>query len=180
MDGDSGLQVFDGIVGVFDAQLYVASDTEEIGPDLYTFFRGQSNGLLGAAQSAVLCLLTGKADGDIGLTVGVAAREPELDDSWEDCVEASFSPTAPIAVLCDLERKVVTEVPLGEQTYRVRYAARGMDEGDSGTEMDVYGLWFWPAPAAPDAIIRQTSKSAAYWHAEMERVNSVLSEPPES
>jgi hypothetical protein len=61
----------------------------------------------------------------------------------------------------------------------VQYTARGMDEADSGTEMDVYGLWFWPAPAAPDAVIKQTSKSAAYWHAEMARESAARSELPE-
>ena len=30
--------------------------------------------------------------------------------------------------------------------------------------VDRYLLQFWPAPAAPDRIIRQTSASAAYWH----------------
>jgi hypothetical protein len=180
MGSDAGLSVFDGVAGVFDGQLYVASNTEDIGPDLYSFFRGQRNGLLGAAQNAVLCLITGKADGDIGFTIKVAREEPDIEDGWEECVEASFSPTESVAVLCDLEREILAEIPLGQETYRVRYTARGMDEADSGVQMDVYGLWFWPAPAAPDAVIRQTSKSAAYWHAEMERVNAATSEPPES
>lgn len=55
----------------------------------------------------------------------------------------------------------------------MRYAARGMDAGSAGTEMDVYALWFWPAPPAPDAVVKQTSESAAYWHAEIARINSL-------
>jgi hypothetical protein len=30
--------------------------------------------------------------------------------------------------------------------------------------VDFYSLAFWPAEAAPDCIIKQTSEIAAYWH----------------
>jgi hypothetical protein len=50
-----------------------------------------------------------------------------------------------------------------------------MDAGHASTAMDVYGLWFWPAPPAPDAIIRQTSAVAAYWHTEIARINQLHS-----
>jgi hypothetical protein len=170
------VQVFDGVVGVLDGQLWIASAAEDIGPDMYASFAGQRNGLLGAAEAGALRFITGKADGDIGLSVRVAGNEPQLDESWEECVEASFSPATPVVALFDWDGNVLTEIPLGEQTYRVRYTARGMDEVDSGTVMDEYGLWFWPAPAAPDAVIKQTSKSAAYWHAEMARENAIRSE----
>lgn len=173
------VQVFDGVVGVLDGQLWIASAAEDIGPDMYASFAGQRNGLLGAAEAGALRFMTGKADGDIGLSAHVAENEPHLDESWEECVEASFSPAKPVVALFDWDGNVLTEIPLGEQTYRVRYTARGMDEADSGPEMDVYGLWFWPAPAAPDAIIKQTSKSAAYWHAEMARENAIRAERPE-
>jgi hypothetical protein len=167
------MRVFDGIVGVFDGQLYVAGDPEDIGPDLYAFFSGQDNGLLGAAQAGVLCLITGVADGDIGVTVEVCEREPLLDDSWEDCVEASFSPGAPVVMLLDLERKVLCDIPLGEEARRVRYATRGADASHAGTGTEVSCLWFWPELARPDGIIRQTSESAAYWHADQARRNAL-------
>ncbi len=171
--------VFDGVVGVLDGQLWIASAAEDIGPDMYTSFDGQRNGLLGAAEAGALRFMTGKADGDIGLSVRVAENEPHLDESWEECVEASFSPATPVVALFDWDGNALTEIPLGEPTYRVRYTARGMDEADCGTEMDVYGLWFWPAPAATDAIIKQTSKSAGYWHTTMARENAIRSELPE-
>src|SRR5262249_29539180 len=161
MVGDSGSQVFDGVVDLTEGQIHVASDADAIGPDMFEFFLGQRNGLLGAAQDGVLCLMTGKADGEVGFTVYVTAQGPDLDDSWEDCVEASFSPTEPVVALFDWG-EVVTDIPLGEGIYRVRYTARGMDAGEAATGIEAYGLWFWPAPAAPDAIIKQTSKSAAY------------------
>ena len=165
------MRVFDGIVGAFDGQLYVVSDPEEIGPDLFAHFSGQANGLLGAATPGVLCLLTGRADGDIGFTVEACEREPLLDDSWEDCVEASFSPASAVVMVVDLEWQVMCELPLGEATYRVRYAARGMDAKYDESELEA--LWFWPAPETPDAVVKQTSKVAEYWQAEQARRNEL-------
>jgi hypothetical protein len=173
------VRVFDGIVGVDDGQLYVAGDPEDIGPDLFAHFTGQTNGLLGAAQGGLLCLITGRADGDVHFTVEVCDEEPLLDDTWEDCVEASFSPAAQVMMFLSLFAQVQCEIPLGEETYRVRYVARGMDDGHSLTAMDFYGLWFWPSPHAPDAVVRQTSESAAYWHAVTARENSARSQASE-
>jgi hypothetical protein len=60
-----------------------------------------------------------------------------------------------------------------EQTgsHRARYHASGMDaahqadhRGDDEPEIDRYLLPLWPAPMEPDAILRQTSEHAAYWH----------------
>jgi hypothetical protein len=167
------VRIFDGVVGVFKGQLYVVSDPWDIGPDLWANFSGQANGLLGAATPGLLCLVTGVADGDVGFTVEVCEREPLLDGSWEDCVEASFSPATPVVMFVDLEGQALSEIPLGEETYRVRYAAREMDAGHAGTAMDVYGLWFWPAPQAPDAVVRRTSKTADYLQAEQAHRNEL-------
>lgn len=169
------MRVFDGIVGVFKGQLYVVSDPEDIGPDLFAHFSGQDNGLLGAATPGLLCLLTGRADGDIGFNVEVCEREPLLHESWEDCVEASFSPATPVVMFVDLEWEVLCEIPLGAETYRVRYAARGMDaEFDARyDDKEAEGLWFWPAPHSPDAVVRQTSKLAEYWQAEQAHRNEL-------
>ena len=41
-----------------------------------------------------------------------------------------------------------------------------MDE----TDADRYLLQFWPAPPAPDRVVRQTSFRAAYWHREHRHV----------
>lgn len=30
--------------------------------------------------------------------------------------------------------------------------------------VDSYALMFWTADSAPDVILKQTSKTAAYWH----------------
>jgi hypothetical protein len=62
------------------------------------------------------------------------------------------------------------EFSLPKGDYRVRYCARGMDEGQDGDTLvdgdpvDFYLLQFWPGTASPDRILRQTSAAAAYWH----------------
>jgi hypothetical protein len=173
------MQVFDGVLDILDGQLWVASENDEIGPDLWASFLGQQNGLLGAAEQGTLRLIFGKADGDVGLSVYVEEREPELDPSWEECVEVSFSPVKPVVALFDWDGQPEFEIPLGDGTYRVRYTARDMDAGHSYTKMDVYALWFWPAPPAPDAIVKQSSESAAYWHAAIARETSVRSQASE-
>ena len=57
-------------------------------------------------------------------------------------------------------------------TYRVRYSATGMDRARRRDTLlagepllDRYLLQLWPAPPAPDSVIRETSRCAAYWHA---------------
>ena len=169
------MQVFDGVIGVLDGQLWIASDADDIGPDMYDSFTGQQNGLLGGAESGVLRFFTGVADGDVRLSLHVVEGEPRLDDSWEDCVEVCFSPLTPVVALFDWDGAAEFEIALGRDTYRVRYAARGMDAGASGTETEVCALWFWPAPTEPDAIVKQTSESAAGWHTVIARENSARS-----
>lgn len=40
-----------------------------------------------------------------------------------------------------------------------------MDRAHSHCEpVDDYLLTFWPAPESPDAVLKQTSQTAAYWH----------------
>jgi hypothetical protein len=166
--------IFEGLLTVAFGQAYVASDLKDFEPEVNAYFFGQRNGMLGAAKDGMLYLITGKTDGEVHLSVHVAEQRPLLDDSWEECVEASFSPATPLVRLFDWDRAVVCEIPLPEHNYRVRYTARGMDAGHAGTQTDAYGLWFWPAPAAPDAIVRQTSARAAYWHGEVARINEIL------
>lgn len=55
--------------------------------------------------------------------------------------------------------------------YRVRYCARGMDAArdldtrlDDDPAPDAYLLQLWPAPPAPDAVLRVTAAAAAYRH----------------
>ncbi len=163
----SRVEVFDGPLDISFSQAYVASSSDRPNDEDINsgFYRGQQNGLLGAAVDGLLFLTTGVQDGEVHLAVHVVDQAQDLDDSWEECVEASFAPETPVVAVSDWDRVAVCEIELGEETYRVRYTARGMDSSRSGEGVrESCGLWFWPSPATPDEIIRQTSAQAAYWH----------------
>jgi hypothetical protein len=56
-------------------------------------------------------------------------------------------------------------------SYRVRFNAFGMDltgevavRNSDEPVLDQYRLQMWPAGPQPDAIVRQTSRMARYWH----------------
>jgi hypothetical protein len=163
--------VFAGKLHVHYGQAYVFSGEEWDTGEMDACFRGQSNGLLGAAEAGVLFLMTGLHTGFVKLRVDVDDAEPEPDGSWEECVEATFTPSAADARLVTWGGEPVCELPLNEIAYRVRYQANGMDAGrDADTilededEIDSYRLSFWPGPPAPDRVVRQMSGIAAYWH----------------
>jgi ketosteroid isomerase-like protein len=162
--------VFDGRLHVHYGQAYVFSGSSEDTGEMGACFRGQTNGLLGAALPGELSLITGLHTGQVEFRVEVVADEPSHDETWEECVEAAFTPDGKVQ-LVDWDGSVVCEIPLEAQAYRVRYHGRGMDaahEADTILEdespVDQYLLSFWPAPAAPDRIVRQTSALADYWH----------------
>lgn len=56
---------------------------------------------------------------------------------------------------------------LAAGSYRVRYSASGMDEARPGItdDADTYLVQLWPAAAAQDRVVKETSQSAAYWRA---------------
>ncbi|MET8021166.1 hypothetical protein [Streptomyces decoyicus] len=98
-------------------------------------------------------------------------QAPPLDAAWEDVVEVSFHPRSGSSVLVQWAGEDSWELDLEETDYRVRYCANGMDEADQQDpglddepQLDCYLLQFWPAPPAPDRVLRQTSAIAAYWH----------------
>lgn len=161
----------DGEVFVHYGQIYVESDPDECGPGLAEAFAGQRSGLCGAAVPGSLWLTTGLHTGHVGFTVEVCDTAPALDPVWEDVVEVSFRPLSERAVLMEWGGEASTELGLGVTDYRVRYCALGMDEArrhdtrlDEEPRQDRYLLQFWPAPPAPDRVVRQTSAVAAYWH----------------
>jgi hypothetical protein len=110
--------------------------------------------------------MTGLHTGHVQLRVEIVDGEPPLDEECEECVEVSIEPQGD-AALFDWYRNLVCELPLGGRPHRVRYHARGMDAGNEADTiledeepLDEYLLLFWPAPAAPDQIVHQTSAQA--------------------
>ncbi|WP_055554169.1 hypothetical protein [Streptomyces sp. NBRC 110028] len=160
-----------GEVHVDYGQIYVQSDPDSANPDLFEAFAGQSGGLCGAAVPGALWLTTGLHTGNVGFVVEVHDEAPPPDPVWEDVVEVSFRPVSERTSLVQWAGEAVWDLNLAPTDYRVRYCARGMDEGrERDTRVageppvDSYLLQFWPAPPRPDRVVRQASRIAAYWH----------------
>jgi hypothetical protein len=162
------LVLFDGELDVHYgfASVHAGDDP----PDLIDARGGQSNGLCGAAIQGALSLVTGLHTGAVPLRIEFTDDEPPLDDAWEDVVEVSFTTSTKKLLLSTFEAAMPLRL-LRAGTFRVRYCGTGLDpanktdvrsEGDP--ELDRYLLQFWPAPHAPDAIVRETSDIARYWH----------------
>jgi hypothetical protein len=162
--------VFDQEIHVHYRQFYVESRTEDFFEGLTESRGGQANGLCGAAVSGLLFLTTGLHTGHTRVTVEVLDAPAPIGDEWEDVVEASFRPAK--VALVQWAGEASWPLPLAPIDYRVRYSATGMDRARGRDTLlagepllDRYLLQIWPAPLAPDAVIRETSQCAAYWHA---------------
>ncbi len=132
---------------------------------------GQRNGLCGAGIPGVLSLTFGLHTGYVPIKVEALDARPEFGKKWEEIVEVSFEATRTDYVLAPFEDFYPVTLPLAGR-YRARFNAAGMDranEADSRKQgrrvLDRYLLQLWPdAEPKPDAILRQTSECAAYWH----------------
>ncbi len=183
-------RVFEGLLKVSYGQAYVLTGVM-VNPHMEDAFRGQTNGLCGAAAQGALWLVTGLNTGQVGFTVDVLDAAPPIDDAWEEIVEVSFTVAEEDEELeYDdieiIEREIALvewagersyPIPLGPGSSRARYCARGMEFGSQFAEyfeqgvikdvdeiVDFYALSFWPAIFAEDRIIKQTSEIARYWH----------------
>ncbi len=163
--------LFQGEVLVDYGQAYVVSGSSMPEDPMGGAFRGQVNGLCGAASPGFLFLITGLHNGPVGFTVELHDEEPSVDDVWEDVVEVSFRPESDTAAVVEWGGPPVASMVLGARDFRVRYSAYGMDLArDSPSRfsgepvLDRYLLQFWPAPPSGDRVVRQGSAAAAYWH----------------
>lgn len=163
--------LFAGSVHVHYGQVYVQSGWEIPTDPLSAAFAGQQNGLCGGATPGFLFMVTGLHTGRVGFTVERHELPAQVDDSWQDIVEVSFRPTADEVALVQWGGEAAWPLSIEPGDFRVRYSAHGMDEArqadtilDDEPEKDRYLLQFWPAPPAPDQVLKQTSAHAAYWH----------------
>lgn len=165
-----------GPAWVFYAQIYVESSEDY--SSMEECFAGQRNGLCGATAAGKLFLITGLHTGQVTFAVEAYDGEPAIDDEWEDIVEASYRPIGK-PLLAPWGGGSSWELDLEPQIdYRVRYCGWGMDaahrdgQNEGEPSVDRYVLQFWPAPPAPDRVVKVTSRQAAYWH------ESVRNAPP--
>ena len=162
--------VFDKEIHVHYGQFYLESRTDFF-VGLTESLGGQANGLCGAAVPGRLFLITGLHTGHTRVTVEVLDAPAPIDADWEDVVEASFRPATANVALVQWASEASWPLPLTQIDYRVRYSATGMDRARERDTLlagepllDRYLLQLWPATLAPDAVIRETSGCAAYWH----------------
>lgn len=167
-------EIFDGNLHVHYGQAYVLAGVVDWDGNLADCFFQQQNGMCGTATPRVMFLITGLHTGHVGLQVEVSQNPPTDIDDWEDVVEAPFFvdeiAAAEDVILQDWNGNCVCRIPLSPQSYRVRYCAKNMDQGNETDAlvdedpMDFYKLCFWPAEPASDRIIKQQSGQAAYWN----------------
>jgi hypothetical protein len=153
------------------AQLYLADEHSWGRADWDELYFGKRPcGLLAVAAGEAI-LTTGLHSGVVRFAVAVEDGDPGAElDGYEDVVEVSFE-----ACYADLnliegagERShPLPPLPAGAGWYRMRYHCRGMDEGveantnfDAGRVIDEYLLQIWPAPDAPPAVLKVTSRLA--------------------
>ncbi|GAA3932422.1 hypothetical protein [Actinoplanes auranticolor] len=159
--------LLDQDVFVAYGQIYVESSTARMDGEMDESFRGQSNGLCGAAVPGMLFLMTATHTGDVSFRIELHDREPALDDPWEEAVEVSFVADGGEITLSEWGGSGWHPLPIPGGDYRVRYCASGMDEVEEGSDehsVDRYLLQMWPAPRAPEHVARQTAAAAEYWH----------------
>lgn len=161
--------LFSGDLHVSYSQFYVMGENWS-SEDMDACFAGQVNGLCGAGVPGGLWLRTGLHTGLVAVAVERHDTAPPLGDDWEEIVEVSFD-TVPSLMLFNGSAAHHDVEGWGSGPHRVRYCAVRMDEGraadvrfEDEPEIDRYLLQLWPAAPAPDAVLRQTSEIAAYWH----------------
>jgi hypothetical protein len=150
-------------------------------------FAGQENGLLGVGIPNAVMMRFGLHTGDVHFRLAVAAYAPPVDPEWEEVVEVSWSFSGQIGVV--FEEFMPTEpgrrIPLGSGTYRLRFSAKnyGVQENwvadgkppeelpEIGGSMEYYELLVWPAPWAPDGVVKATQPSAKGWHSHQKAMN---------
>ena len=170
---DEPVSVHYGFIHVFstvDGADDTPSLTSEFDGDPVSSMTGQVCGLAGARIPHQLSLVTGLHTGDVPLTVSWDEHEPPLDEEWTDAVEASIELRGTTLALETFEDNYGATVPQGGW-HRARYCGAAMDEGsrldtpDEGEQApDRYLLQLWPAPQAAEAVVREGSEIAAYWH----------------
>lgn len=139
---DARMHVQYGFLDLHSAQVDPSDDA----------WRGQVNGLMGAAVPELLRLRTVLHTGDVGVRIELHSAEPPVGDAWGEVVQAPFACWVDDLTVGAFEQwEGPLDLPPG--TYEVRYCLRD----------DRLLLQFWPA-AGVDRIVRQTGTDAAGWH----------------
>lgn len=133
-------------------------------------FRGQRNGICGAAAPDILFLTTGLHTGKVGFTLNLFEEDPGIDASWDEIVEVSLLAPRTAISLVEWAAADGHTMAIAPGPYRARYHARNMQAGSdldtnaTSSVVDTYRLDLWRADRTADRVVKQTSEVAAYWH----------------
>ena len=155
--------LFDRVVQTLYGQFRLIWGDDGMYVELADQFEGQANGWLGAAVPTQVELIMARPHGGSSVRIESWEIEPAVDDSWDDIVEVSFTVTPGATVEWGVFDGVGGQLPISAGSYRLRAGARGRDSADDLP--DQYLLQLWPAARSADAVLRTTSKDAAYWNA---------------
>lgn len=161
-------QVIDTDYGQFDL---VWNEGGGFDGDADRFFAHQVNGWVGAATPDGLYICFGRRSGGSRVRIVLTDAPPAIAEEDDDVVEVSTIVPAGSSPYWESWGGMGTgPLPIPSGSYRLRVSARGRDAGAEGEfaedVVDAYVIVLWPAPPAPDAILRTTSENAAYWHRE--------------
>lgn len=164
------MELFDGTINVAYGQFYLHPE-EETDVDLDAAFRGQANGLCGAATPPSLYFITGLHTGHVGLSIHLNHLEPVIAGEWEEVVEVPLEVTGELC-LAEWGMSTSAPLPIPHGLYRLRYSGINMDQAREEDcifaeeeAIDRYRIDLWPVTGSTgDAIIRQHGEQAAYWH----------------
>ncbi len=135
---------------------------------------GQANGICGGALPGGLFLTVGIHTGHVKIAVELHDYAPPIDTSWDEIVEAPCNFTS-LPVSFNSWDGDGLYLPLDDGgEYRARFCAKSFGKTDQllphGGETDeCYRLLLWPEAWRPDAVLKQTSDTAAYWHSAWKR-----------
>jgi hypothetical protein len=145
--------------------------------DFDKYFRGQVNGLVGAAHpEGVYLHLARPSGGSRVRLVHLDAEPPPPTTDVEDVVEVSLNvPEGASVRWSSWAGETSGSLPgIAPGPHRLRVSARGRDAGrdaylaeDDVGIVDDYLLELWPARPAEDAILLVGSEDARYWHREV-------------
>lgn len=167
-------------LGIDYGQFYITVNSEEeVDMDPDGSFEGQNNGLCGSQVGDMIFFVVGIQSGSISIDVQLHQFEPELDRSFDEIVEVSFERGTFPMFLCEWGWESEHELDIPKGIHRLRYSILGMEleHSEEAIEKDE-DIWespvpgqkhmiqIWPTSFEEDAIVKQTSETAAYWHRE--------------
>lgn len=137
-------------------------------------FRGQSNGLCGAAAPNQLTLRFGVHTGRVNISVLLSQTEPPLNERWDEIVEVPLLVDHSVHLsLMDFDGDPWgDEVSFEAGSYRARFSVKNFVDDEASTSgiddlndsAQDYELIVWPSPPRPDTVLKTTGSLARHYH----------------